>query len=254
METIKYTCISFRIMDEINGPFYDFPHEIDGLSLVNENELNIWLKSIWLAEDALLNKYVDLLLYYNWKREEKLIILRNDITLNRLLEDLDINPTDDELKNILTVKEKDAYFDVLGKDSGFLKPPSGLTEEEKIPNIRANVIVDSMTGKYIGHIYSWHTASTGTLDVQGIRTSIINTINRKFGHIQYKGVSPIILDSLLKLARLLNLEVVGIIDPIGPMPDILRNLGFRQMPDDVYIMLSSTQLDVEKYNFTSFGI
>lgn len=258
METNKYTCISFPIMNEIDGPFHEFPHDIDALTLFSETELNVWLKSIYLIEEDISKNYESLRDgKFVWKKDEAVNNLHNNITLNKLFDDLDVDPTDEKLKNLLTEEEKDSYFDVLGKDSGFLFPIPIEWEIKQLTNLRANVIVDSISGKYVGHIYSWFEKKgfSESLYAQGIRTSLLNTISRKFGHIQHKGISPILIDSLLKLARLLNLRLVTVVDPIGPMPGILKKLRFiNHFGGTNYNNVASDQLNVDKYNFIAFGI
>ncbi len=77
---------------------------------------------------------------------------------------------------------------------------------------------------YIGRAYSWE--EPGSIGAQGIRTSTMNILQRLLGE-GYRNISPILIDSAVKSARLLGHRKVKVHEPYKVMQIILRQYGFR---------------------------
>lgn len=209
---------------------YKNPHKIDPRTLDN-SELCLWLRSIVEIEKELYEQL--------------------------------------KTKNMFTDDELMCYRDVLGKDIYFLYPQRRTLSNYTRPNkIYAHVLINE--GRYLGHVYSWQEilwvgkscpcmesyTYTGCdcnkrelyLAVEGIRTSIVNMVERKTGGGVY-GIGPIIISSVIKLARNININSAGVLNPIGPMPNVLKKVGFCvDVYKFIYERSSFSDITTKEYN------
>lgn len=211
----------------VDGDLYTNPYTIDPETLKTCEELNLWLKSIYIIESNLL----ELLGQVRWSAFMSYDIPKSELD-NSLFGFLFEDKDREEIRKLYDVLSHSGYGDVFGKDRVFL---SGRSKGY------AHVLVKD--GRYLGHVYSWLEGKS--LAVQGIRTSLINFIYRYFKLDAEYGVAKYIIASTLSLAREKNLDLVIVIEPIKKMPEILTKLGFRVfelMPGIRYYYISSTAI------------
>lgn len=93
-----------------------------------------------------------------------------------------------------------------------------------------------------------------SLNVQGIRTSIENALDKLSGKGR-SGIAIILIDSIVKVARMNNkYENVTVREPLSVMRKILEKYGFEEMFLDYSFYLSDKSPKVEDYTLTVFGM
>ncbi|CAH6418436.1 Hypothetical protein HVR_LOCUS151 [uncultured virus] len=102
-----------------------------------------------------------------------------------------------------------------------------------------NVFVLVVNGLYSGHIYAWNVTagSSQVTNVIGIRSSLLQLFADQCG-LRQRGVAPIFMNAIKEWATITNKSktaYVRIIQPISPMPDILKGCGFTMMKPMKYI-------------------
>jgi hypothetical protein len=92
----------------------------------------------------------------------------------------------------------------------------------------SHVIILSYNSRYYGHVYIVDSSDVEEepISIIGIRSSIYNLLCENHGFQRVRNIAYYILDSYRSLAKLLNLEVITIENPIGSMVGIARKFGF----------------------------
>lgn len=241
-----FAVLSFPTVSPTGTPF-DNPYLIDPRTLSSINDLCLWLKSINIIEKSIISTFGTLITYLSYKQRASIMSYKydealNDIRSNPIINDLMENLSDEQLIDFFTADELSDYRDVLGKDGSFLylNDPG-----------RANVVINNITGRYLGHVYSWggnvplnprleplwkeYTVAS----VQGIRSSVVNAMEVKLGE-GVRGISYILLASLVETYRQKGLLRIRIIEPLSPMKYVLKKLGLYSIG-----LSSSIRTDVD---------
>jgi len=185
--------------------------------LTDDSEIIRYLHDIVQYE----KQAVELILYsFNtWYDSRQML---SNFILRDFLSTFGINEqsSDQEIKQVLAENISESNMRSIGALCGLLGLDAGYTS-----NIYENPKIHILTydGSYIGHVYSWEDILT--IGVQGIRTSIRNILDRILGG-GYRNVSPILIDSTVKLARLLGFRVVQVHEPYLVMEAVLASYGF----------------------------
>ena len=173
------------------------------------------------TEPHIINQYLRTICSYEMDtlstiRDNNDQIWSNFITRNYLLmkgyrkKERVINITIDYVSKILSDLKS-----ILDMDTEFL------TRIDIYTNIRAHIL--SHDGIYIGHLYTWE--SDDILYVDAIRSSIQNILDRSRGE-GIKGVISLLVDSSIKIARLVDEDIVRVRDPYPITRHVLDTLGF----------------------------
>lgn len=104
----------------------------------------------------------------------------------------------------------------------------GIDKEFLFGKTKTYVFILTYQSKYYGHIYGWKVGDR--FKVIGIRTSILNLLNKSL-----KGVSLMLIDSIINFAKSFEVDDVFVIEPIGTMPEILKKYGFKLSFNGNYI-------------------
>lgn len=215
-----FDVLSFPTMVPI-GSLFENPHEIDMRTINTNNDRCLLLKSIVEIEIKLNEAFYKLEKSFSYKNSklwaDDFEKAKNYILDNPSIGDLFENMSDEEMSKLFTFKEYLNYRDVLGKDRGFLYQGPNLQEGI------VNVVIDNITGQYLGHVYSW---VNNRVLVQGIRASIINTIEIKVLGTGFKGISYVLLSSLIN-TWVGKAAYIYILEPLEPMEYVLTKLGFK---------------------------
>ena len=78
-------------------------------------------------------------------------------------------------------------------------------------------------GMYSGHIYTW--TSNAITNIIGIRSSLLQILGTHCG-LKQGGIATIFLSAIREFALSTNAQVLRVVQPIGPMPDLLKRCGF----------------------------
>ena len=141
--------------------------------------------------------------------------LRNNFIINRIIPDIDSIPTD-ELGELLKYNiDYYSLMDIFGKDTDL--------GESKRKTFSAVLLFN---GEYFGHINCWINRFDD-ISAQGIRTSIYNSLTNKI-----KGVSYVLIDALIKYAKVKDLDSVMIVQPLPVMMYVLKKYGFKPISFD----------------------
>ena len=239
----NFTVLSFPTMPPVGIPFEN-PYLIDPRTLPTLNDINLWLKSINLIEKNIIELFENLRWPFLYNRT------LHAIRTNLIIGDLIQNLSDEQLTKFFTGSEISNYNDVLGKDSYY--DPKWASSDGGI----CNVVIDNFTGRYLGHVYSWESYGLPkgcyqwekyvSVYVQGIRSSVVNVMEVKLGA-GVKGLSYILLSSLLNTWRPKRISHIRIVEPLPPMRHILKSLGLDSVgnvpiPTDMNIASAAYEL------------
>lgn len=146
---------------------------------------------------------------------------RENFILNDFISHFDPNGKNDSLTVLKTQISENTMINVralkqtvLSLDGRYIEPDY---EDPKVHIL-------TLDGRYLGHVYSW--ANSPRIDVQGIRTSVWNILAQVKGF-GYKGIAPILIDSAVQLARILNYPRTAVVEPYPVMITILERYGFK---------------------------
>lgn len=89
--------------------------------------------------------------------------------------------------------------------------------------IYPHVFVLINNGLYAGHIYAWTT--NAITNIIGIRSSLLQILGAHCG-LKQGGIATIFLSAIREFALSSKSQVLRVIQPIGPMPDMLKRCGF----------------------------
>lgn len=106
---------------------------------------------------------------------------------------------------------------IIDSDDDFLKKVKDYT------NLRAHILTDD--GMYVGHLYTWEYEDI--LFVDAIRSSTQNILDRSRGE-GVKGVIAMLVDSCIKMARLVDVDVVRVRDPYSVTKHVLSTMDFNK--------------------------
>lgn len=173
--------------------------------------------------------------------------VRGNFILNEFLDDLGVSEiSQKELGSLIgkymSPSVRRSINTLLGIDSGFI-------EDDYIKNPMCSII--SVNGHYIGHVYAW--PRSNRLEVQGIRTSILNVLRKSTGK-NTPGIAPVLIDSIVRVAKMKNYSYVVVLEPYEVMKPVLKEYGFKlfnMRGDYVFKALEPTSKEVREYTLIS---
>lgn len=129
---------------------------------------------------------------------------------------------------------------VLNDLRSILDMDSDFTKVDVYQNLRAHILTSD--GIYLGHLYTWEDGDT--LYVDAIRSSISNILDRSRGE-GVRGILARLIDSSIKVARLVGLDTIRVRDPYSITKHVLSNMGFNT--DHTFLVERDISTRIEKY-------
>lgn len=176
--------------------------------------LNRYLRTICSYEMETLNTIKD---NDNEKVWSNFIIRDHLLASGARRKDKIINITIDYIHNVLNDLRS-----ILEMDNDFL------TRIDIYVNLRAHIL--SSDGIYMGHLYTWESDipnEDSILYVDAIRSSISNILDRSRGE-GLKGIILRLIDSSIKMARLVGSDIVKVRDPYPVTEHVLASMNFTK--------------------------
>jgi hypothetical protein len=97
---------------------------------------------------------------------------------------------------------------------------------DQVEKRNKDIVLFHHRGEYIGHLY-YYVENSNTLQIQGIRASIEQLINKKKGIIFFPDLSKFMIQTVIKIASIKKLNKVVIIEPMLHMRILLQSMGFK---------------------------
>lgn len=182
------------------------------------------------------------------ENSRKNIYVKGNFIISKFLSKL--NKGKEAILDYFTTTMIVGYRDVQGKDLAFTTDKYGIFPDSKCYILTKN-------GKYLGHNYSW-SRNKDVVEVQGIRTSIKNTLNKYLG-CGIKNTALIITDSIVETAIKDGYKKVIVLEPLKVMVKILQRYGFSPILEDyapnyIFDLRKSAMVTVQDYTLLRFTV
>lgn len=168
-----------------------------------------------------INQYLRSIIWYEMETLNIIKEMKNeDIWSNIILRDHLLSRgcrRKESVINITIGDSKNIFSDLLS----ILEMDDEFLTSDKYINLRAHIISDN--GLYLGHLYTWE--SDDILYVDAIRSSTENILDRSRGE-GIKGIVAMLVDSSIKLARLVDMDTVVVREPYPITKHVLSSMGF----------------------------